>query len=221
MGFEEEYRIFLEGHVKSQIGERQRRLMTGDFHAEKLFLENVWWPLFHNFQYLHPEYEIRDFKDGQRYLDFAYLRPMIKLCFEMDGYGPHLKQITRWQFNDQLERQNHLVLDGWTVIRFSYDQIKEHPRQCQQMTEQIIAKLSGHGFGFLELSIMEREVVRFALSRGDTFSPREIGQLLGLSFKTVKKLLTGMVEKKVIKPTQGKQRIHFYQLTGEVRNPFL
>ena len=148
MGFETEYQIFIETHLQSRTGERQRRLMAGDRQAEKLFSENVWWPLFQNFHYLHPEYEVIDFKDGQRYLDFAYLRPMIKLCFEIDGYGPHLKQISRWQFNDQLERQNQLMLDGWTVIRFSYDQVKDHPRRCQQMTEQIIAKLSGHGLGF-------------------------------------------------------------------------
>ena len=72
----------------------------------------------------------------------------------------------------------------------------------------------------MELSVIEKEVVRFALSNGDRFSPGEIGRLLGISFKTVKKLLSGMIEKRVIKPELGKQRIHSYRLTGEIRNPF-
>lgn len=219
--FEKAYSVFIDRHIQARAGERQRRLKSGNYQAEKLFLENVWWPLFRNFNYLHPEYEIRDYKDGHRYLDFAYLRPLIKLCFEIDGYGPHLKQVSRWQFSDGLERQNHLVLDGWTVIRFSYDQVRDQPRRCQQITEQIIAKLIGHGFGNGDLTSMEKEVVRFALSKGDRFSPRDVGQQLGISFKTVKKTLLNMVEKGVIQPESGKQRIHFYRLSEGIRNPFL
>ncbi|WP_426901554.1 hypothetical protein [Rossellomorea vietnamensis] len=49
--------------------------------------------MFQHFRFLHPEYEINDFKDGKRYLDFAYIRPTMQICFE---------------------------IDGWTVIRFSY-----------------------------------------------------------------------------------------------------
>ncbi|WP_245983630.1 DUF559 domain-containing protein [Ammoniphilus oxalaticus] len=199
-----------------------RRLTEGSLFAEKLFLEKVWWPLFHQFNFLHPEYEVQDYKDGYRYLDFAYLRPMIKLCFEIDGYGPHMRQLSRWQFIDQLERQNHLVLDGWTVIRFSYDQVKDHPRRCQQITEQIIARLTGHGLGSLELSIAEKEIVSYALQTGKPFSPREICQLLDLSPKPVRRILSGLVEQRMIEPAfTGRERIHGYRLVRETRNPFL
>lgn len=221
MGFEEEYQAFLERHMQSRKGERLRRLQDGHRDPEKMFLQKVWWPLFHHFQHLHPEYEVQDFKDGQRYLDFAYLRPTIKICFEVDGYGPHLKQISRWQFSDSLERQNQLVIDGWTIIRFSYDQVIEHPRRCQQVTQQIMAVMSGEGFGRLQLSMPEKEVVRFALSHGDSFSPGDIRELLHLSPKTVKKILYGMVEKRVVQPGVGKKRIHTYRLMDEIRNPFL
>ncbi len=221
MGFDEEYQSFLDFHLQSRKGERLRRLKDGHRQAEKLFLKNVWWPLFHDFEHLHPEYEIQDFKDGQRYLDFAYLRPTIKICFEIDGYGPHLKQISRWQFADSLERQNQLIIDGWTVIRFSYDQVVEHPRRCQQITHQIMAIMLGQGFGRLQLSFIEKEVVRFALCHGNTFSPGDIRELLNLSPKTVKKILSEMVEKRIIQSGLGKKRIHAYRLMNEIRNPFL
>lgn len=221
MGFEEEYQSFLDYHLGARKGERLRRLQEGHLQAEKMFLEKVWWPLFHNFEQLHPEYEVHDFKDGQRYLDFAYLRPSIKICFEIDGYGPHIKQMSRWQFSDSLERQNQLMIDGWKVIRFSYDQVNEHPRRCQQVTQQMISMMLGHGFGQLQLSIVEREIVRFALNHGNTFSPGDIRGLLKVSQKTAKKILSGMVEKKVIHPELGKKRIHRYRLVDEIRNPFL
>jgi hypothetical protein len=56
-------------------------------HAEKTFVEKVERLAFGHFRQLHPEYEVSDFKDGFRYLDFAYLRSGLKLAIDIDGYG--------------------------------------------------------------------------------------------------------------------------------------
>lgn len=220
MGFEDEYQFFLNRHLQARKGERLRRLQEGHGKAEIMFLEKVWWPLFYNFQHLHPEYEVDDFKDGKRYLDFAYIRPGIRICFEIDGYGPHLKSISRWQFADNLERQNQLLIDGWIVIRFSYDQVVEHPRHCQQTTQQIIGKMLGQELDHLTLTFTEKEVIRFALRKGEAFTPREICELLNLSDRSVRKILAELVKKRVLSPSGGKQRIRFYQLGEEEMSPF-
>ena len=89
-------------------------------------------------------------------MDFAYIRPAIQICFEIDGYGPHLKNISRWQFSDNLERQNQLVIDGWTVIRFSYDQVKEKPRRCQQIVQQVIGRWLGDELDQTSLSFRRK-----------------------------------------------------------------
>lgn len=157
MRFEEEYSTFMERHKQKRTGECLRRLQEGHSYAERLFLEKVWWPLFHHFKYLHPEFEVNDFRDGKRYLDFAYIRSNIRICFEIDGYGPHLKNISRWQFADQLNRQNQLVLEGWIVIRFSLDQVTDHPRHCQQVTQQVIGRLISDELDHLALSYREKE----------------------------------------------------------------
>lgn len=187
MGFEEEYQTFMNTHLQARSGERLRRLQEGHKHAEMLFLKQVWWPSFHHFQYLYPEYEVNDFKDGTRYLDFAYIRPGIRICLEIDGFGPHLKNISRWQFSDSLERQNQLVIDGWTVIRFSYDQVKEKPRRCQQIVQQVIGRWLGDELDLTTLSLLEKEVLRLAIRKGETISPREVENYLKVSDKTVKK----------------------------------
>lgn len=75
MRFEEEYEKFVHYHLKQRKGERMRRLKEGHGYAEKLFAERVWWPAFEKFRDLHPEYEVFDFKDGHRYLDYAFIRP--------------------------------------------------------------------------------------------------------------------------------------------------
>ncbi|MCM3602589.1 DNA-binding response regulator [Robertmurraya korlensis] len=219
MGFEEEYQAFLNVHLQARNGERLRRLQEGHNQAEMLFLKQVWWPLYHHFKYLHPEYEVDDFKDGKRYLDFAYIRPAIRICLEVDGYGPHLKSISRWQFSDNLERQNQLVIDGWTVIRFSYDQVNEQPRRCQQIVQQVIGRLLGDELDQSSLSFLEKEVLRLAIRKGELISPKEVGEYLKLSDKTVKRILSQLVDKKMLIPASGTKRVRSYRVGDQVKHP--
>ncbi|SDO00372.1 hypothetical protein SAMN04487897_10740 [Paenibacillus sp. yr247] len=60
MGFEKAHQAFLERHLHLRTGERKGRLLRGHNYAEKLLLQNVWWPLFGSLDQLHPEYEIYD-----------------------------------------------------------------------------------------------------------------------------------------------------------------
>ncbi|MEH7177938.1 DNA-binding response regulator [Neobacillus vireti] len=219
MGFEEEYQAFMNAHMQARTGERLRRLQEGHNEAEKLFLKQVWWPLFSQFRYLHPEYEVDDFKDGKRYLDFAYIRPAIRICLEVDGYGPHLKNISRWQFSDSLERQNQLVIDGWTVIRFSFDQVNEKPRRCQQIVQQVIGRCLGDELDQTSLSFLEKEVLRLAIRKGEAISPIEVEKYLKLSDKTVKKVLSELVDKKMLIPASGTKRVRTYRLGDQVKRP--
>ena len=86
-----------------------------------------------NFYILYPEFEVKDFRDGTRYIDFAYIRQGLKLAIEIDGYTTHASQISRTQFSDGLIRQNDLMIDGWKILRFSYDDVKDRPRMCEQI----------------------------------------------------------------------------------------
>ena len=160
-----------------------------------------------------------DFKDSKRYLDFAYIRPAIRICFEIDGFGPHLKNISRWQFSDNLERQNQLVIDGWTVIRFSYDQVNEKPRRCQQIVQQVIGQWLGDELDQTSLSFIEKEVLRLAIRKGEAISPKEVENYLRLSDKTVKKVLSQLVDNKMLIPASGIKRIRSYRLGDHVKHP--
>ncbi len=202
--FEEEYRTFIELHKLGRTGENQRRLEQGHGNAEKLFLKNIWWPLFRDFENLYPEYEVDEFRDGNRYLDFAYIRTGLRLCIEIDGFGPHLKKISRWQFSDQLFRQNQLVIDGWIVLRFSYDDVDERPRRCQQMIQQILGKyMENHRLDECSLSSVEKEIIRLAVKQNGVVKPREVGEYLQKHERTARRILKGLVSKKVLIPASG------------------
>ncbi|WP_199621560.1 hypothetical protein [Paenibacillus alkalitolerans] len=85
--FNAAYEKWLADHKSKSEGERLRRLEEGHGEPEKLFLENVWWPVVGSLDDLHPEYEVVDFKGGKRYLDFAYIRRYYKIALEILGFG--------------------------------------------------------------------------------------------------------------------------------------
>jgi hypothetical protein len=91
----------------------QRKLLTGHSHAEKLMLENVWWPAFGHFDHLHPEYEVNDYFDGKRYIDFAFIRSGLYIAIEVDPYGTHHLKLDKRQYSNQWVRQMHLFNDSW------------------------------------------------------------------------------------------------------------
>ncbi|NOU73658.1 hypothetical protein GC098_19910 [Paenibacillus sp. LMG 31458] len=69
MPFEQAHQSFIENHHARRTGERKGRLLRGHNYAEKLLLQQVWWPLFGNFDNLHPEYEIYDWNRKSQYKD--------------------------------------------------------------------------------------------------------------------------------------------------------
>ena len=55
-------------------------------------------------------------------LDYAW--PDRLLAVEVDGYGPHS---SREAFQSDRARQNALVLAGWTVLRFTWADVRDRP----------------------------------------------------------------------------------------------
>lgn len=215
MAFEEQYSEWIARHLASRQGERARRLEEGHGHAESLFVEKVWWPSFWSLDHLHPEYEVNDFKDGYRYLDFAYIRSGLLLAVEIDGYGPHLRNISRLQFSDHCRRQNDLILDGWMVLRFTYDDVKESPRYCQQTLQQFMGRWLGEGKLVQVIDYVEKEIIRLFLRTGRPLTPGDICRHMRVENKTARKWLRQMADKNWLEPARGSERIRSYQLSME------
>ncbi|WP_067624440.1 hypothetical protein [Alicyclobacillus acidiphilus] len=212
MAFDEDYKEFLEWHRNRRSGERRRRLIAGMGHAEELFLRAVWWRTFRHFSNLHPQYEILDYREGYRYLDFAYIQPHFHVAIEIDGFGPHWRNISSWQFDDHCQRQNHLVIDGWYVIRFTYNQIREQPRLCQQTLQQLFGRWLANGSSSEELTVLERETVRMAARSVRPITPKELCRHLDIGPDYAQHLLRGLVEKQWLQPASGNVRIRSYDL---------
>jgi Protein of unknown function (DUF559). len=212
MSFQTVHQKWYELHLKKLKGKAKERLEQGHAHAERLFLQNVWYPAFRNFDYLHPEYEVADFRDGTRFLDFAYLKYPLKLNIEIDGYGPHSSQASRTQFSDDRIRQNHLVIDGWRILRFSYDDVNERPRMCEQIVQQFMSTWLGRHYRERSSEeIIQQEVLRLVLRTDRPIRAREVSTYLSVHIETARSILREMAKLNLLVPCgSGNRRVHSY-----------
>ncbi|MCL6444780.1 MAG: helix-turn-helix domain-containing protein [Alicyclobacillus sp.] len=213
MDFRSAYQDFLYQQVQGASRARADRIQGGLGHSEETFLRKVWWPTFQSFDGLIPEYELKDFADALRFIDFAYLRNGVKVAIEIDGFGPHWRDITDQQFAHQQRRQNHLVMDRWMVIRFAYWDIEHNARTCQQTLQQLVGVLTSVPLGGMtDLDAREREIVRLAIRLNRPMAVRDVVEHTGFASRTVMRCLRRLVELGWLEPIGGKTRASRYQL---------
>lgn len=212
--FQTAYAEWMEQHEKNRIGESLRRLKEGHAHAEKLFLTHIWWPVVKNFSNLYPEYEYKDFEDRIRYLDFAFIVPPFRIAIEIDGYCPHWRNVSRSQFADNLMRQNFLILDGWIVLRFSYDDINERPRRCQRVLLELMGIVYRESLKEHSLKPFEKEILQLAMNASNhMITMGDVISHLAISDGTARKHLRNMLQNGWLIPAKpGTKRIHAYRI---------
>jgi len=205
------YEEWLERHLEARTGERRRRLAEGHGHAERLFAETIWLPAAGHFEDLHPEYEVANERGRPLFIDFAFTPPGLRAAIEVDGYGPHHRDLDRRQFSEQLNRQNDLVLQGWKVLRFSYDDICGRPQLCRSTIRKLLGLCYGAGDDALPLA--QRELIRRAMRHGRPFTPDDAAEWTGLTTRSVRPMLHGLRALGYLEPASGRLRIRRYALT--------
>lgn len=191
--YDQAYQRWLQKHIRAAKGERKQKLMQGLTHAEILFVRQ-WWEAFGNFDHLHPQFEVRDFKDGVRFIDFAYIHAGVRLCIEIDPFGTHARNVTRWEYDDGLDRHNDLVLDEWRVLRFSLDQLKEKPRKCQQKLQQCLGKWGAVRDSSLPQHPIDQAIILYMLRHEAPISPIKVSRELGWHRSTISRHMDRLAE---------------------------
>ncbi|CAI6080461.1 hypothetical protein [Cohnella sp. JJ-181] len=199
--FERAYDAMMDRAIKQSAGERKRRLLLDRFN-EKLLAHNVWWQVRGSLDGLIPEMELVDLKDGVRFSDFGFLQPVRRsrgLLMEADAFGTHLRDVSRWKYADNLERQNHLLIDGWHLLRFSRDDMLEKPRRCQQT---LLAALSAWGFLSTtpgpRLNVYERAILHYAREQCNSVKIGELVEQLQASYQSISKSTLSLEQKGLI-----------------------
>ncbi|MBD2845800.1 transcriptional regulator [Paenibacillus sp. IB182496] len=216
--FEEVYEEWLRRQIAAEDGGRRREMLrSGLGHGTVEFLRTIWFPAIGSLDHLYPEYECRDYNNGYRYLDLAYLPGDVKACIEIHGYRSHARDVEAGRFKDLCMKQALLVLDNWYFLPIAYLSIREDPELCKQLALSLVGK-------FLSLqapeglSWAEAETLRYARRKMMAFEPGELAAHLQLSENRTRIVLRGLVANNLLVVASGNQRYRTYRLAQSPRS---
>ncbi|MHA6532546.1 hypothetical protein [Paenibacillus sp. BAC0078] len=213
MEFEKAHSIFIEHHTSERAGERRGRLLRGHNYAEKLFLQNVWWPLFESLEHVHPEYEVLDWNRKSQFLDFAFLPASGgRFGIECDGFQSHIKDMDREKFSYALNRDTFLTGMGWRMLHFSFDDIQQRPEVCRMLLQLALAPYLSRKTVVKDILSEEKEVLRLAWRQGKPLRPKDVCDHFEINFRTARRLLQSLSDKGFLEPVTSEQRVRFYNV---------
>lgn len=132
--FDEVYEGWLSNQIAGEKNPRRRELLLkGIGHGTVAFLRSIWFPAIGNLDHLYPEYEVRDFGNGCRYLDLAYIPWGAKGCIEIHGYRTHARDIETARFKDLCIRR--------LMRPFTPRELSSHLRLSERHTRAILHNL--------------------------------------------------------------------------------
>jgi hypothetical protein len=212
LSFQQKYEEWLNDQILKEKNPRRREILEkGLGHGTVHFLQYIWYPAVGNLDHLFPEWEVRDFNNGYRYIDLAYMPGGAKGGIEIQGYGPHARDIDVRRFKDLCWRHSLLALDGWTFLPIAYLSIDEEPKRCQQLILAFIGKFISTDVA-MDVSWVEAEVVRFARRLYRPVTPNEIAKHLKISDRHTRRILHKLVDLQIFTVASGNERIRSYIL---------
>lgn len=210
--FDKVYNAWLQQQMNEEKNPRRRELLhNGLGHGTVEFLRTIWFPAIGNLEHLYPEYEVRDFNNGFRYLDLAYMPGGIKGGIEIHGYRSHARDIQVSRFKDLCMKQALLVLDDWYFMPVAYLSIRDDPEVCKQLVLSFVGKFLSIDVSS-QLNWAEAETLRFSRRLMRPFTPSELSAHLQLSEQHTRTVLRQLVSKQKLIVASGKQRYRSYKL---------
>ncbi|MBB6731005.1 hypothetical protein [Cohnella zeiphila] len=214
MNFEEAHDAWIRHHLQRRTGERKGRLERGHSHGEELFARKVWWPLFGQFDHLHPEYEVPDWRGRSYFADFAWLPGHVKLLFEVKGYGPHVRDMDRLKYCAELNRETFLHGMGFGVLSFAYDDVEQRPELCVSLLRMALSRYLPGRAPVSRALLAEKEIIRLALQLARPVRPVDVSAHFEIDPKSASLMLRKMCDKGILIPIArgASQRVVQYEL---------
>lgn len=226
MGFREEHERWLYDHFKQRKAERLDALKRGHGYGNRLFVEQVWWPLAGHFQGLHPEYEVKDWRGRSYFVDLLWEVGAARLAFEIMDFGSHGKDRSKYRMD--LNRGLFLQSQDCMVFYISLDEMKENPSFILSALRNILFPYLSSGNSANRnagrtYSKTERDLMRSAIRHHRMLRPAEAARELELHRTTVIKYCRMLVEKGKFRPVArgASQRIIYYEYIGTLQSPDL
>lgn len=211
MSVEEEVERFVEEQRANARGQRCE-LLEGDLAGTKRLLEHLWTVL-GSFEGIILEYEFIGANGERNYID-VYYEPLA-IGFECEGFVPHAETITRRRFSYEKRRVRRKAKLRIVYYPFSKDELDHEPEMCRQDLREIIGiHTSVAGSRAMEqLSVYEREVLRYALRLMRPLKLEDVKYCLGCKYARARKVIDQLESKNMLKAIgSGTERFHEYEM---------
>lgn len=211
--FDQAYDEWMKSNIAQEQNHRRREILeNGLGHGTQQFLRSVWFPAVKSFNHLYPEWELRDFNNGYRYLDLAYMPGGdVKGVIEIQGYASHARDLDVRRFKDLCWRHCLLALDDWVFLPIAYLSITDEPGRCQQLVLSFIGKFIATDVPN-QLSWLQAETIRYARRLYRPFTPSELAAHLQITVQHARRILHILVEWQHLVVVSGKLRYRMYGL---------
>jgi hypothetical protein len=218
--FEHEFNQFLDAQRHSAKGQRLEQLKK-DLTGEKKLLKEVLWPVLNSFDGLIMEHELVSTTGVKIFIDVFY--EPLGIAFESEGYVVHAENITRERFTFERMRIRTMAMYGFKFIPFSWDELDKRSDACRRSVYELLGRFSStNGLAHTELTVFEREVLRYALRLNRPLHLKDACYCLQLKEESTRQVLRKLMEKKLIMPvSKGTHRHYAYGLEEKVKNYML
>ncbi|BBI33205.1 hypothetical protein [Cohnella abietis] len=212
--YKSEYAELLEEQKSSATGARLEQL-NKQGEGEKKLCEEIIGPVLKTFKGIVLEKEIVTLSGVKVYID-AYYEPL-RFGFEGEGFVVHAENITRSRFDFERQKIRSMVAYGIKYIPFSWDEMDKKADACRRTVYELVGRYSGHtGTSYQEVSLYEREVIRYALRLGRPIKMSDVRECLQSSNDFCHGVLKNMLVNKWIRPlNETAERHHQYVLSEE------
>jgi hypothetical protein len=168
----------------------------------------------------HTEYEMVSTTGVRIYIDVFY--PTLFAAFECDGFVAHGENLTRDRFSFEKMRVRTIALQGFRYLPFSYDELDKKPEACCRAVYELLGRYgSPPGAKLFELSVNEREILRYAFARNGAFSLAEACACLQMRAAATRQVLYKLLDKQLLVSRSGSIRHHAYMVSEKARGLFL
>lgn len=221
MSFKTEHDKWINQHLGKRKGERLDALKRGHGFGNQLFVEKIWWPLAGNFNDLHPEYEVKDWRGWPYFADFMWKKGAVRIIIEIMDYGSH--GTDRVKYRRDLNRGLFLQSQNCSLYSISLDELKENPSFILFALRNVFSPYLMVEEGTRTFSKSERAIMRTAVHHDRLIRPTIAAKELGLHPRTVIKYCRILVEKGKVRPvSNGKSgRVTSYEYIGSLQSPDL
>jgi hypothetical protein len=214
--FENEFNEFLETQRKSASGLRLEQLQK-DLTGEKKLIKEVLYPVLQSFDGLVMESELISSTGVEIFIDVLY--EPLGFAFESEDFGAHAENITRDRFTFERMRIRTMVMHGYKYLPFSWDELDKKSDACRRSVFELLGRFSSTvGIAHKELSISEREVLRYGFRLNRPLRLEDACYCLQMRPQATRQVLIKLIEKKLIKPlNKGTIRFHEYTLEEKAK----